>query len=302
MLRLGGQEIMTSLVVADIEEDVILGMDLLSQVGATLDIVQGTFTVNGEVIDCHDSQNQLLSFRCMVHRSVIVDANSEVVIPVTIKKRRVAPTLLTTDHGLRILEPCNNSHLQEKGLFIARTLVKSGDVSTVPARILNLSDEPQILQSNTVVAIAKPVLSVREIDLPEDVNGSNMEPQQTPGQGLEMDDHELPEPLKGLAERSSANLNEEESQQVENLLKRYKQVFSMNDWDLGMNNEVEHHINTGSAAPIRQRPRRTAPWKQKEIDLQVNKLLKEGKVQESNSPLASPVVLVAKKDVRIIVN
>lgn len=31
MLRLGGQEIMTSLVVADIEEDVILGMDLLSQ-------------------------------------------------------------------------------------------------------------------------------------------------------------------------------------------------------------------------------------------------------------------------------
>lgn len=70
----------------------------------------------------------------------------------------------------------------------------------------------------------------------------------------------------------------------------------MNDWDLGMNNEVEHHINTGSAAPIRQRPCRTAPWKQKEIDLQVNKLLKEGKVQESNSPWASPVVLVAKKD------
>ena len=84
-----------------------------------------------------------------------------------------------------------------------------------------------------------------------------------------MDDHELPEPLKGLAERSSANLNEEESQQVVNLLERYKQVFSMNDWDLGMNNEVEHHINTGSAAPIRQRPCRTAPWKQKEIGLQV---------------------------------
>ena len=81
---------MTSLVVADIEEDVILGMDLLSQVGATLDIVQGTFTVNGEVIDCHDSQNQLLSFRCMVRRSVIVDANSEVVIPVTIKSSTYA--------------------------------------------------------------------------------------------------------------------------------------------------------------------------------------------------------------------
>lgn len=37
--RLGSQEIMTSLAVADIEEDAILGTDLLSQVGATLDII-----------------------------------------------------------------------------------------------------------------------------------------------------------------------------------------------------------------------------------------------------------------------
>ena len=61
----------------------------------------------------------------------------------------------------------------------------------------------------------------------------------------------------------------------------------MNDWDFGINNEVQHHINTGSAAPIRQRPRMTAPWKQTEIDRQVDKLLMEGKVEESNSPWAS---------------
>ena len=293
MLRLGSQELMVSLVVADIADEAILGMDLLSQAGASLDVVQGTVTVNGETIDCHDSRNQLLSYRCMVRRSVIIEAHSEVVFPVTIRKRRVEPTPLTPDFGLRILEPCNSSRLQDKGLVIARTLVNVGGTSSVPARILNLSDEPQVLQPNTVIALAKPVHSVREIYFPEDVTGTNMEPQQAQGQGLE---DELPEPLRELVERGSADLNEEEKQQVVNLLIRYKHVFSMNDWDLGTSNDAQHHINTGSAAPIRQRPRRAAPWKQAEIDRQVNNLLTEGKVQESNSPWASPVVLVTKKD------
>ena len=77
---------------------------------------------------------------------------------------------------------------------------------------------------------------------------------------------------------------------------RYKHVFSVNEWDFGTSDEVQHYINTGSATPIRQRPRRRAPWKQAVIDRQVTQLLSEGKVQESNSPWASQVVLVAKND------
>lgn len=46
MLRLGSQELMVSLVVAVIADEVILGMDLLTQAGVSHDIVQGTVTVN----------------------------------------------------------------------------------------------------------------------------------------------------------------------------------------------------------------------------------------------------------------
>jgi len=76
ILTLGRQELLVSFVVADIEDDVILGMDLLSQAGASIDLVQGKVTVNGETMDCHDSRDQMLSYRCMVRRSVIVEANS----------------------------------------------------------------------------------------------------------------------------------------------------------------------------------------------------------------------------------
>lgn len=296
ILRLGRQDLMVSVVVAHIEDDVIIGMDLLSLIGASVDIVQGTITVNGEVIACHDSRSQLFSSRCMVRRSVIIDAHSEVVIPVTVTQRREQPTNRVPDPGLRVLEPCNSSSLHDKGLFVARSLVQVKGTSSVPARILNLSNEPQILHPNTVVAIAKPVHNVTAIELPEDVTVLDPKSQQVQGQGISVDQKELPEPLRELVERSAANLSKDEKQQVVNLLARYGHVFSLNDWDLGMTDEVRHHINTGSATPIRQRPRRTTPWKQAEIDRQVDNLLLEGKVQESNSPWASPVVLVTKKD------
>jgi len=76
ILTLGRQELLVSFVVADIEDDVILGMDLLSQAGASIDLVQGNVTVNGETMDCHDSRDQMLSYPCMVRRSVFVEANS----------------------------------------------------------------------------------------------------------------------------------------------------------------------------------------------------------------------------------
>ena len=97
-----------------------------------------------------------------------------------------------------------------------------------------------------------------------------------PGSGTRDGCKELPKPLQELVERSSANLNEEERKQVVSILTRYKHVFSVNEWDLGMSDEVQRHINTGSATLIRQCPRRTAPWKQEEIDRQVTQLLSEG--------------------------
>ena len=67
-----------------------------------------------------------------------------------------------------------------------------------------------------MIAIAKPVHNVTEVELPEDATGSHIGPQQTQpqGQGLERDEKELPEPLQELVERRSANLNEEERKKL----------------------------------------------------------------------------------------
>ena len=58
----------------------------------------------------------------------------------------------------------------------------------------------------------------------------------------------------------------------------------------------EHTIDTGTSQPIKQPPRRTPPHQREIIDLQLDDLLKHGRIEPSQSPWNSPVVLARKHD------
>ncbi|KAL9970195.1 hypothetical protein ACROYT_G022529 [Oculina patagonica] len=87
VVHLGTKEFQMCVIVADIEDEGILGMDFLSQVDSQIDIVKNQVSINGEVFDCSDFKNQPLSSRCMVRRSTIIEPHTEVVVPVTVHKR-----------------------------------------------------------------------------------------------------------------------------------------------------------------------------------------------------------------------
>ncbi len=59
---------------------------------------------------------------------------------------------------------------------------------------------------------------------------------------------------------------------------------------------VVHHIDTGSAAPVFARPRRLDPEKHRIAEEEFLSLEKAGIIRCSNSPWASPLHLVPKKD------
>ena len=59
---------------------------------------------------------------------------------------------------------------------------------------------------------------------------------------------------------------------------------------------MEHDINTGEHAPIKQLPRRMLPHQEKIINQQLDEPLANGRVEESQSPCSSPVVLVRRHD------
>lgn len=106
----------------------------------------------------------------------------------------------------------------------------------------------------------------------------------------------MPVHLQDLFERSSILLNRDEKYLLAELLIKYENVFSKSSEDLGQTDRVRHRINTGSAAPIRQPPRRQ-PFGKRDIEKQeIEKMVEKGVIEPSNSPWASPIVLVTKKD------
>lgn len=80
------------------------------------------------------------------------------------------------------------------------------------------------------------------------------------------------------------------------LLQCFRDSFDCVQTTLGRTSAVSHEIDTGSHAPLRQRPYRVSPTERRVIDEQVSDMLTRNVIRPSTSPWASPVVLVTKKD------
>ncbi|KAL1273007.1 hypothetical protein QQF64_028869 [Cirrhinus molitorella] len=72
-------------------------------------------------------------------------------------------------------------------------------------------------------------------------------------------------------------------------------VFSTNEWDVGLACGVEHHIRLTDTKPFRERSRRIAPADIKDVRRHIKDLLAAGIIKESRSPYASPIVIARKK-------
>ena len=102
------------------------------------------------------------------------------------------------------------------------------------------------------------------------------------------EDYKLPE--------IPTDLPPEAKEKLRQTLEEFKDIFSQSPTDLGCTNTISHHINTGTAPPVRQ-PARYKPPKAREIENQhLAEMGSADIIEPSNSPYGAPVVLVKKKD------
>ena len=101
--------------------------------------------------------------------------------------------------------------------------------------------------------------------------------------------------LHTLIHEKVAVLAEDETKLCE-LLSEYHDVFSLEEGERGQTDLIEFSIDTGDARPIRHPLRRTPFAAKQEIACQLHKMQSAGVIQPNNSPWASPVVLVKKRD------
>ena len=117
-------------------------------------------------------------------------------------------------------------------------------------------------------------------------------------QGLDIDPNlkTVPEHLHDLYQRSSRHLTKVPRFQLASLLRKESTAFAKDGKGTGRTTLVEHDIDTGDALPIRQRVRHPPlTMRQVESDC-LDEMIEDDVIEPSNSPWASPVILVRKKD------
>lgn len=89
-------------------------------------------------------------------------------------------------------------------------------------------------------------------------------------------------------------LSQDERSAIRTLLEEFQDCF--NSKATTVTPLVQHTIDTGDSRPLSQPPHRTSAAENETIDSLLDEMLQQGIVQPSNSPWASPVVLVRKHD------
>ena len=114
--------------------------------------------------------------------------------------------------------------------------------------------------------------------------------------GSRWDRSMIPEHVLDLYDRSCEDLNQDQRTRLASLLIEYQDRFAAHPDDVGRTTLIKHHIDTGDAAPVRQRCRRFAKCHIEAIQEHVKKLADAGIIRPSTSEWASNCVVVKKKD------
>ena len=99
-----------------------------------------------------------------------------------------------------------------------------------------------------------------------------------------------------LLDIEGSDFSEQGKSKLKSIVEEYADIFSQSSGDIGKTDLVEHHIDTGEAAPIRQRPRRVPVKIREQVEEQKAQMMRDGIIEDSISPWCSPVVLARKKD------
>ena len=190
---------------------------------------------------------------------------------------------------VRIFEP-SDELLQETGLMIEEGLVEPAKDHLITLVVQNQNPSTVHLREEQVLG------DLQVATVLQDEGGSEV----LVGKGcsnLDVDSGaERTEILWETLHPGTSRLSAGEVAQLKELIAEYADVFALDASEQGSTDVVQHGINTGNHLPIRQAPRRTPFTLRKKVEEMVNDMLEKEVIQPSQSPWASPVVLVTKKD------
>ena len=263
------------LVARSLTSEAILGLDFLEANNCTLEMADRklTFPERGVAVSLYDSSPdpELLQARVTIDETLTIPPFSMLETMARVNGKVRGQTWL--------LQECRTKQLPVK---IANGLVNS-TCDQVPVRVLNPSPDSRVVYKGTKIAT---------------VEGVNDEPRQTI-LAVQPEAREVSrtkrQALSKMMEKCASDLGAEQKEQLLQLLIEFADIFA-DEGELGRTDRITHNIDTGSAPLIRQPVRRVPVCQKAEIKDLLADMEKKDVIRPSNSPWASPIVLVRKRD------
>lgn len=284
LIEIGNHKMQHSVLLADIKNDVILGVDFMEKHKCDVLLSKNCLSINGHKVQCFQISdlNVPTCCRIAIDQQVTVPPESEMIV-----QGRPIDTLSKGKNCVLETAPSFN---EKSGLLVAKALVDPCK-GLVPIRVINLSEQPQIIHKHTVAAVSEPIDEDMVFE-PENVRNITI----SETKSHQKCDNKLPDHLVNLFNKSSENLDIEQTEKLKLLLEKHQHSFSKSSTDIGCTSLVEHTINTGNVPPIKQRPRRVPLAKMKEAEAEIKDMAERNIIEPCSGPWCSPTVLVRKKD------
>lgn len=189
----------------------------------------------------------------------------------------------TNPHTFFVLEPPETSPLPG-GIFLECAVmnINCKAENKIPVTLRNTTAHDVTLPTNYVIGKISAVQSVLPLTAPLSVSTDSQSGIGT--LAFNLDD---------------SPLSAEWKQRITDKLNSVSDVFSADDLSLGHTAAVKHHIRLQDHTPFKERSRPIHPSDREAVKQHLRELLDAGIIRESESPYASPVVLVRKKNGKI---
>lgn len=269
--------------VTPIREDGLLGLDFLYNHKYVCGVDQG-LRLNGKKYPTFIQMAPFGVSRVSCKTETVIPANSEYVINGE------------TDNFPYMASYCvvgPNQDGTSETLLVGNALVTAGE--DIPIPVMNLSNEDVTIYQGQNIACLQEIEDI--IEFKQETSAVCSESVfQVRNVGTNSDITNWPDGVKALFNQSSETLQEDEKHTLAKLLSKHVSAFASSPNDLGFTSVIQHTIDTGVSVPVKQAPRRPPMAFAKEEEKIIETQLKNGVITQSNSPWASPLVYVRKKD------
>ena len=279
-IQIGSKLFRHEVLIADITNQGIIGMDFLQQHKMVLDFARSKLTCEGQDVKTH--------CRAGTHRACRVSVTEHTILPAGSRTVLQARTSKPLADGSWLVEPLSRAPGNQP-ILTAKVLIQ-GRGTHLPIEVLNPTEEDICLYKYTNLGV---VTRIGDADIVCAIKQQAQE--ENPADMCGQSDVLSPE-IKKLVDDIDVDLTKQQRFKIRQLLHKNEDVFATKEQPFGRTELVTHKIVTETEMPIKQPVRRPPFHLRGEAQKEVEKMLDHGVIEPSESPWASPVVLVRKKD------